>query len=1584
MQALIADRYRVRRLLGEGGAGTVVAALDVLTGEEVALKRVALASPALAAAFRAELGALKGLAHPNLVRLLDIGVARDEGGVFGLYTAPVLEGIDLARYAGERSWPDIVEAIAGALSGLDALHRNRVLHGDVTPQNVLVGARGATLIDLSCAHSLDASAAHGFDAPLGAVRGTPGFVAPEWLRGERGDVRSDLHALGRTIEVLAERHRDPLPPRLRKLASRLVAEDPAARPVDLREVFDLLDRPPIAHGVSDASRTLGREAILGRLEEALEAFAARVPGPRVIALRGAPGSGRTRLLSELKWSAQTRARVEEAIGRGRLSGALARIAGREVRDEGDLIAMLRALRAGAAPIVLVCDDLDRAPPEEQALARALATLLEPGDPLLLATTTLDRAPRLAGAIEIEVPPLAPDAVRAWLAGRVPASRIEEMVRALRGIPGEISAALRRGPRGPSEELDAERLSVAARERLAELAVGATAEVGDPPAIELEAAGLARFEDGVFRLARAADVEAARRALGDDAIRRAHARLAERSERPVDRARHLLGAGRAREVEALVLSRALATDSASIAAEVARITDRWEVVAACATMLEDAGRADEAIRALARARRRLGRAPDEVYLLAARAQLKLSRPAIALRHLARARAPHLRADATLERARAHVLIGEHERAETLARTVLAEAGDSPSTAARAHELIGIALAYRGDPAADAHLDEAERDTSDVRARVRARSYRAIAAYRRGALDDAADGYRRALELAREHRLLDQIASAALNLATIEHRAGRFGGALELYEEARELSAALGMPRAEASVRANLAQLYLEIGAFDRARALAASARELAGRHALPFTARAAELVEAELDLREGDLDRASSRLVELRRGFERSERELGETWILEARVALRSAVDPRVSARADDALAAARRAIEVAGATDLWPRLGLALAEHHARRGAVATAIEELERAAGRAAGEADLRATIEAALARVGRASGARHAAEAHERAALALWDRCAATLPAELREAFERHPDRAEVFDRARTVIAERDRAPLPTNAERDRAPRPTNAERDRAPPTGPAPGGLLGAAEGLRAHETERLLELAGNVARARDADQILELAMDAAIELTRAERGFVLLRRDGELAVAVARNIDREDLAHSTTKYSRSIAERVVALGETVLTTDAREDARFAKERSVHAMQLRSVLCVPVRSRDGVLGALYLDNRFERGRFDDRGGRLLAGFADHVAVALTNARLRSELERRTLELERERERITALLDARTREVERLSRHVLAPEPGSFHGLVGRTPAMRRLFTAVERLAGAPVSVLIEGESGTGKELVARAVHAAGPRAGLPFVAVNCGAIPETLLEAELFGYVRGAFTGADRDREGLFVEAKAGTLFLDEVGEMPEPMQVKLLRALEEREVRPIGSNRSIPVDARIVCATNRDLAEQVRAGRFREDLYYRLAVVVIDVPPLRDRIEDVPWIARSILARIDARCELTPGAIERLIAYPWPGNVRQLENALRAATVFARGKRIDADELVLPARLDRDGAIGVAVPGGSAREEDEPTRLRRALERNDWNVSRVSRELGIPRMTLYRRLREHGLVRPGSRSHDDARP
>jgi two-component system, NtrC family, response regulator HydG len=305
----------------------------------------------------------------------------------------------------------------------------------------------------------------------------------------------------------------------------------------------------------------------------------------------------------------------------------------------------------------------------------------------------------------------------------------------------------------------------------------------------------------------------------------------------------------------------------------------------------------------------------------------------------------------------------------------------------------------------------------------------------------------------------------------------------------------------------------------------------------------------------------------------------------------------------------------------------------------------------------------------------------------------------------------------------------------------------------------------------------------------------------------------------------------------------------------------------------------------------------------------------------------------------------------------------------------LVGRSAAMRALQGRVESLRHNESNVLIQGESGTGKELVARAIHASSPRRSGPFVPVDCGALPESIIESELFGHERGAFTGAV-GAPGLFRAAHRGTLFLDEVGEIPLHVQAKLLRALQQREVRPVGGSEALPVDIRVIAATNRDLAAMVEEGRFRLDLFYRLNVVRVDVPPLRERMEDVLLLAGHFLAKHSRSGEgpvgLEPGALEKLLAYPWPGNVRELENAIEGALALGRGPALRGSDFAFEAsaRTEPEPA-----PGGLALSLDayERCALERALRESGGDASLAARRLGIGRSTFYRKLARHG-VRP----------
>jgi DNA-binding NtrC family response regulator len=317
-----------------------------------------------------------------------------------------------------------------------------------------------------------------------------------------------------------------------------------------------------------------------------------------------------------------------------------------------------------------------------------------------------------------------------------------------------------------------------------------------------------------------------------------------------------------------------------------------------------------------------------------------------------------------------------------------------------------------------------------------------------------------------------------------------------------------------------------------------------------------------------------------------------------------------------------------------------------------------------------------------------------------------------------------------------------------------------------------------------------------------------------------------------------------------------------------------------------------------------------------------------------------------------------------------------------------------MRRVFALIERVADSPVPIVVEGESGTGKELVARAIHYGGARKKEPFVALNCAALPEQLLESELFGHVRGAFTGADRDKRGLFTQAQGGTLFLDEFADMSPRMQLDLLRVLQERCIRPVGADHDIPIDVRIIAASNRPLKQLVAAGKLREDLYYRMSVVEIKLPALRERAEDIPLLCEHLLSRIATATgqrprKLSRSALERLLVSELPGNVRQLEHLLTSGAMLAEGPLIEPHDLALE-DLETDPDERISRPSSVRPEEDDEelalaspgdvqgfkTRERRriidALEQHGWNRAKAATALGMPRRTFYRRLSEFNIL------------
>ena len=533
-------------------------------------------------------------------------------------------------------------------------------------------------------------------------------------------------------------------------------------------------------------------------------------------------------------------------------------------------------------------------------------------------------------------------------------------------------------------------------------------------------------------------------------------------------------------------------------------------------------------------------------------------------------------------------------------------------------------------------------------------------------------------------------------------------------------------------------------------------------------------------------------------------------------------------------------------------------------------------------------------------------------------------------------------------------------------------------------------------RAPELEEASEIAFAPAQVRQLESIvralsardrlrplLEQVLDTMVLWTGVERGLLLLRApDGRLVPRAARNLAHHDIAGDQLALSQTIARRAVETGDAVVATDALSTLGDL-HASVHALRLRSVLAVPLLARGETLGVVYLDDRVRKGAFGPRELAWVRVVASQAAMAIADARDGVLLRRAARRAERARARVESLLREREAELDvtrtqlELTRQTRETRY-RYDEIEGRSEPMRELLRLVDRVTATDVPVLIVGESGTGKELVARAMHQNGARARRPFVSENCASVPETLLESTLFGHVRGAFTGASSTRAGLFDVADGGTLFLDEIGEMSLAMQAKLLRVLQNGEVRAVGGERARKVDVRVVAATHRDLAAMVSARGFREDLFYRLNVVALRVPALRERPEDIPLlVAHFIRKHASGRpVKVTGAAMAKLVSFPWPGNVRQLENEVRRSLVLSDGA-IDLSQLSVEVVRGGSGAArGHGLNLRSRVDALERDLLHEALAKTRGNQTRAARLLGLSRFGLQKMIRRLGIKIPGA--------
>jgi Nif-specific regulatory protein len=488
--------------------------------------------------------------------------------------------------------------------------------------------------------------------------------------------------------------------------------------------------------------------------------------------------------------------------------------------------------------------------------------------------------------------------------------------------------------------------------------------------------------------------------------------------------------------------------------------------------------------------------------------------------------------------------------------------------------------------------------------------------------------------------------------------------------------------------------------------------------------------------------------------------------------------------------------------------------------------------------------------------------------------------------------------------------------------------------------------------------------------DLDDLLHLAIERVVTLLDAEGSSVILldeeRRELYFKVSDDARVGRESqLRQIRFPANRGIAGWVIREGVPLVVPNAEQDPRWYHRVDDHTgVKTRSLACVPLRTKARIIGVLEAINK-RRGLFDEADVRLLEAFANQLALALDNARLIQELQVAQERLAEENRYLREAMEQTLR----------------FETLIGESPKMQEVYRLIERVLKTTERVLITGESGTGKELVAHIIHYQGPRAKGPFIAVNCAAIPEALLEAELFGYEKGAFTGAAQRKPGRFELANEGTLFLDEIAEMSPTLQAKLLRVLQEQRFERVGGTDSITTDARILSATNQDLQRLMAEGKFRRDLFYRLNVYPIPMPPLREIKEDIMPLAMHFLKAYSQ--ELHKGVVSfsreamgQLERYAWPGNVRELENVIKRAVILCQGTVVTVQELPLelpePLRGPAWSNEAIKLPaGGIVLAEMEKEFIRQALERAHQNKSQAAKLLGLSRTQLRTRLKHYGL-------------
>ncbi|MCE9592618.1 MAG: sigma 54-interacting transcriptional regulator [Planctomycetes bacterium] len=1561
----------------------------------------------------AELAVLARVEHPSIARLVDWGSL--DGGASWV-AREWIDGSELGRWAVGRSQVEVGRVLAELGFALAHLHAAGFVHADLKAANVLVRPDGRPVVT-----DFGLSLARG-ERREGAT-GSWLAIAPELLAGGAPDAASDLFAFGVMIVGLfadvAVTPRDfyarfpaedflaaagltsqALPEWSRDLVARLVARDPSERPASAawaaRGIVARLGLELEAPRLAEAPRLplfFGREDLVRTIADAqgdvwLECSSGEDVAlvARELALTIALAGGRVERVDLTAELATIRDSVAlDAWAQQRARGADERR--RVVSVPSDGVFELRALEA-----------LVRATRQAHGRSQFLA-VIAPGN--VLPSTDL-------GGLRLAFPRVAEETWADFVAAEFP-----EETQAQRA---ELAAWLAQASDGST--VDARR-GLARAAAVGAIAVGVDGYRVRPSALPTD---LGEHGKRVELSPEARRLAAAFHVLGERASARDLATIAAVSDANSARAiDELLASGVARRrgaelerefdglapLEELVPAderREFAARASSWLAErgapahVAALFE-WlagrrsldELIAETRT-LREGGLHELALRLASRARRlavdararreldfetahgwlglgeleraarvaeELGRDDDSesrALALRVRASIALqrhdARAALELAVAAGAADPAQAADAACLETRS---LYDLRRDDVVVERAVASLARNPNAATRAQlvEVQAMALARLGDVdhAVQLLTDElAHADRAGHGQRAAALSLNlATLARRRGRPDEARRAYERALNGYQTAGFLPGIAQARAQWGAFLRETGELAAGEPLLASALELRERLGDRTGAVAVRGMLGLLYAERGrmraALDELQRAAAelfAAKKsvealLLGARADECAARIGALAERSVNrsdaanLAEGDprtltaVGRARWLRGDVdgaRDAFERAERlarSVGlaivadEAWVLLERLAGRPIAEERVRALANELVRDDEELLAV-------------LASPNLDRPEVHRRLQALE-----ARGRDDRAARLACALAARTRDP---RAAASHRARFEALFARCAAGLD----------------VDEARALRGSLLSMPDPF-------------------PEDLAAGEQRAATDEEFEMEVVSLLDINRQLLEQEELPRLIGTIVEKTLEVSGAQRGFLILEEDGELAFDTARDSRRGDIRDPELEVSRSVLAEALSTMRPLRVSNAAEEPGFAAAPSVIALDLRSILCLPFRVDAKLRGVIYVDHRLVEGAFSARTERMLSLLADQAGLAILQVRRLDEIRRLNRELRRQVATQDVELVRARRALE--SAGVTAPK----QDLVGSSTVMRGVQRLIERAAQVKLPVLVTGESGTGKELAALALHSLSPRKDAPFVSENCAALPPTLIEAELFGACRGAFTGADRDREGLIERAHGGTLFLDEIGELPLELQAKLLRVLETSEIRRLGDNHARLVDFRLVAATNRDLEREVREGRFRSDLYYRLDGLQVRMPPLSERESDIPELVAHFLRMQTAQTgrarAIAPAVVERLVRRAWPGNVRELFNELARLAVMSEGDIVD------PSLVRDPGNTKGSAPRADGSQVRSLAELEReaifhAIEACGGDKRKAAELLGISRAKIYQRLKDWGVT------------